>query len=91
MKVILISILANVVTPAHLTAGLVESVENSGAGTNEQQIARNCGPAVDSTTSLKLPELLALNFIVVWRGTLKNPLWVHARCRRDPERKEQDQ
>jgi len=59
MKVILISILPNVVTPAHLSAGLVESVENPGAGTNEQEVARNCGLAVNSTASFKLPELPA--------------------------------
>jgi hypothetical protein len=91
MKVILISILANVVTPPHLSAGLVESVENSGAGTNEQEIARNCGPAMDSTTSFKLPQLPACNFIGVSRGTLKRPLSLHASCRREPERKDQDQ
>jgi len=55
MKARLIAVLLDVVTPAKLAGILVEGVEIPSAGTDEQQISRNCGRRKHSTVGIELP------------------------------------
>jgi hypothetical protein len=50
MKAGLLSIFANVVTPAHFAGSLIKSVESAGTRTDEYEVTRDRWDREDSTT-----------------------------------------